>query len=191
MTTTMRRSRGMTLLEVMIATAVLAVGTVSVLMVFGTALSFAHRRQGQQRLTQVVSEARSDARSMVNSFRAPKAGAAPAPAPKRDKGKDKGKGKSAVVDNPTPAGNGPDTDPRQSSVFAAYSYQLHFEPVRPDLPDAGWRTTLTVRWGDGEEYSETHVFISDVIPEEEFKYSMTYEEERQGEGDTKGTRETR
>jgi hypothetical protein len=136
----------------------------------------------------VVAEARSEARAMVNSFRAPKeAAAAPAPAPR--KGKDKGK--AAVSDAPTPAGNGPDTELRPSTVFAAYSYQLHFEPVRAQSPDSGWRTTLTVRWGDGQEYSETHVFVSDVIPPEEFAYSLTFEEERQGAGDTQGTRETR
>jgi prepilin-type N-terminal cleavage/methylation domain-containing protein len=182
----MRRRSGFTLLEVMMALAILAVGTVSVLMVFGTALSFAHKRQGQQQLAQVLEEARTDARSKVNLYRAGKVVAA---APKPVKGSKDAPVRAGI---PTPAGSTPETEPRQSSVFAAYGYRLRFEPVRPDLLEAGWRTTVTVNWGDGQSYQETLVLTPDNIPDEEFASSTTYDEERRGEDQgSKGTRETR
>lgn len=182
----MRRKAGFTLLEVMMALAILAVGTVSVLMVFGTALSFAHRRQGQQQLAQVLEEARTDARARVNLHR-PGRAAAPAPA-KPAKGKDA----AASSGISTPAGATPETEPRQSSVFAAYAYKLRFEPVQRELPEAGWRTTVTVNWGDGQEYRETLVVTPDWIPDEEFASSSSYEEERRGDDKgSKGSRETR
>ena len=169
----MRSRQGFTLLEVMMATAVLAVGTISVLMVFGTALSFAHRRQGQQQLTQVLAEARTDARSLVNSYRPGKASAA---APKSGS---KGGAPSASA-QATPAGQTADTAPKASTVFSAYTYSLHFDPVRRDAPETGWRATVTVKWGDGQEYQQALVLVPDVIPDEEFGYSMTYEDERLG-----------
>ncbi|MCE9634158.1 MAG: prepilin-type N-terminal cleavage/methylation domain-containing protein [Planctomycetes bacterium] len=169
----MRRARGFTLLEVMMATAVLAVGTISVLMVFGTALSFAHRRQGQQQLTQVLQEARSDARALVNSYRPSKSGASQS----GSAAKDRAANTTGVA---SPAGQDPETQPKNSTVFAAYTYKLRFEPVRRDVPESGWRTTVTVNWGDGQEYAEAIVITSDVIPDEEFASSKTYEEERAG-----------
>jgi prepilin-type N-terminal cleavage/methylation domain-containing protein len=179
----MRRPRGFTLLEVMMATVVLAVGTISVLMIFGTALAFAHRRQGQQQLTQVLQEARTDARALVNRYRPdapvktakPALGSKAAPAP------------SAFV---TPAGDTDVTQPRPSAVFAAYRYTLRFAPVRREVPEAGWRTTVTIQWGDGQEYQVTEVMAADSIPDEEFATSSTYAEERAGVQDGK-TRETR
>lgn len=188
MTARMRRTRGFTLLEVMMATAVLAVGTVSVLMVFGTALSFAHRRQGQQQLTQVLEEARTDARSLVNGYR-PKMPAAGTVAKKGDRSAPV----AAEDSGPTsPAGQGSETNPRNSTVFAAYQYTLRFDPVQRDVPEAGWRTTMTVNWGDGQSYQETLVITPDVIPDEEFASSSTYAEERAGlDKATKGTQETR
>lgn len=180
----MRRSRGFTLLEVMMATAVLAVGTISVLMVFGTALSFAHRRQGQQQLTQVLQEARADARALVNLYR-PAAAVAGAKSAT-------GKSAASASDSSTPAGAEAATQPKMSSVFAAYSYVLHFDPVQRGAPEAGWRTSVTVRWGDGQEYQESVVMSSDAIPDEEFAFSSTYAEERAGEDQApKATRESR
>lgn len=183
MTGPMRRSRGFTLLEVMMATAVLAVGTASVLMVFGTALSFAHRRQGQQQLSQVLAEARTDARSLVNSYR-------PKP-PETGAAKPAGKGDPASSAGPTtPAGQSAETNPRNSTVWAAYQYVLRFDPVQRDVPEAGWRTTVTVNWGDGQSYQESLVITPDVIPDDEFAYSRTYELERAGQDDaTKGAKE--
>lgn len=163
------------------ATAVLAVGTVSVLMVFGTALSFAHRRQGQQQLTQVLAEARTDARSLVNGFRPGKPSA---------KATSKSGGSSGSS-QPTPAGQTADTEPKQSTVFAAYTYTIHFEPVRRDAPESGWRADITVHWGDGQEYPESVVLTPDVIPDEEFGYSLTYQEERQGDAGGKGVKEVK
>jgi len=169
----MRRSRGFTLLEVMMATAVLAVGTISVLMVFGTALSFAHRRQGQQQLTQVLQEARSDARALVNAYRAPKSGTAQASSASKDRA-------ATTTGLASPAGQDPETQPKNSAVFSAYSYTLRFDPVRREVPEAGWRTTVTVNWGDEQSYTESIVITSDVIPDEEFATSRTFEEERAG-----------
>lgn len=181
----MRRSRGFTLLEVMMATAILAVGTVSVLMVFGTAISFAHRRQGQQQLTQVLEEARSDARSLVNTFRPGGPRSGPGSASGSSRGGSQGASASA-----TPAGEKPETDVRPSRVFAAYAYQIRFEPVRRDVPDAGWKTTVTVKWGEDKTYTETLVLAPDVIADEEFTTSVSWDDEQAGRTGG-GVRETR
>lgn len=180
--TAMRRKRGFTLLEVMMATVVLAVGTISVLMIFGTALAFAHRRQGKQQLTQVLEEARTEARAMVNAYRpnAPVKTVKPAPGAKG----------TPAPEVRSPAGAQSQTEPKASTVFAAYRYTLRFEPVRREAPEAGWRTTVTVNWGDAQEYQETQVLASDTIQDEEFASSMTYAEERAGVQSGK-TRETR
>lgn len=174
----MSRARGFTLLEVMMATAILAVGTVSVLMVFATATGFAHRRQADQQLSQVLDEARSDARAYVNAFRPPSAVPNPAVA--------KGRVKQEAAQGDLPGGPGGVVPAKQSTVFSGYSYELRFEPVRRGFPEAGYRAGITVRWGDGQERTETVVVLPDVIPEEEFAYSLTFEEERAGTADRKG-----
>lgn len=195
-----RSSSGFTLLEVMMATAVLAVGTISVLMVFGTALSFAHRRQGQQQLAQVLEEARSHGRSLVNRYQAPKAAAAGAAAKSGTKDKPpaatagSAKDRKAFVSTvSTPAGPATtDTEPKSSTVFAAYRYRLHFEPVRADAVEAGWKTTVVIEWGDGQSYQETLALRPDVIPDEEFASSISFAAERTGDDKgSKGTRESR
>lgn len=174
----MSRLRGFTLLEVMMATAILAVGTVSVLMVFATATGFAHRRQADQQLSQVLDEARSDARAYVNAFRPPSAVPNPAVA--------KGRVKQQAPQADLPGGPGGVVAAKTSTVFAGYSYELKFEPLRRGAPEAGYKTLITVRWGDGQERTETIVVLPDVIPEEEFAYALTYEEEREGTSDRKG-----
>lgn len=182
MPTRMRRDRGFTLLEVMMATTVLAVGTVSVLMVFGTAIAFAHRRQAQQELTQVVAEARSEARSLVNRWR-PAKPVAPAP------GKKPSKDEPVVVPT-TPAGAEAETAVKPSQVISGYQYSIRFDPVRRETPEAGWRTTITVTWGDRKSHQESRVLLADVIPDEELASSRTYEEERAAM-EAAGARETR
>ena len=174
----MRRRRGFTLLEVMMATAILAVGTVSVLMVFATATGFAYRRQADQQLAQVLDEARSEARACVNAFRPPSSQPSPAV--------QKGRSKAAPPQADLPGGPGGVRPATPSIVFSGYTYELKFEPLLKDLPEAGYRTTITVRWAGGQERVETFIVLPDVIPDEEFAYSKTYEEERAGEADRKG-----
>ena len=140
------------------ATSLLAVGAVSVLVVLATAAGYASQRQTQQRLTQVLEEARNDARSMTNAF--------------------------VVSDDDTLPGN--DSDPNdevQSSVYPGFRYQLAFAPVAADVPEAGFRVEVTVRYGDNLEHVEQLVVGSDSVPDSEFERSITYELEREGLAD--------
>jgi prepilin-type N-terminal cleavage/methylation domain-containing protein len=161
------QSGGFTLLEVLMATSLLAVGAVSVLVVLATAAGYASQRQSQQRLTQVLEEARNSARTMVNSF-----------VPSED---DKLPGKD---DEPN--------EEQQSMLYPGFTYQLTFAPVDKDVPEAGFEVGVTVRFGDGQERTEVLVVGSDAVPDEEFSRSETYELEREGEADEDtGGRETR
>lgn len=178
------RRRGFTLLEVMMATSILAVGSVSVLMVFATATGFAHRRQAGQQLTQVLDEARSDARAHVNAYRP--VSARPAAGARRRAGSSE---KDAAAPSEFPGGPEGRVPSKSSTVFQGYSYDLRFEPVVKGVPESGWRTTIRVTWGDAQEHVETTVFSPDVIPDEEFAYSLSYEEERAGTADRKGPKE--
>lgn len=157
---------GFTLLEVLMATSLLAVGAVSVLVVLATAAGYASQRQAQQRLTQVLEEARNDARTMVNAF-----------VPAND---DKVPGKD---DEPN--------DDVQSTLYPGYSYRLGFAPVDADVPEAGFAVTVTVTFGDGLEHVEDLVVGSDSVPDAEFSKSLTYELEREGKADENAGQETK
>jgi prepilin-type N-terminal cleavage/methylation domain-containing protein len=166
MRTSSINSAGFTLLEVMMATALLAVGAVSVLVVLASAAGFASQRQAQQRLTQVVEEARHEARAIANSFQ-------PSSTAQR------------------PGGDDGKTEIKQSTLYPGYGYELAFAFVDRDVPEAGYDVVVTVRYGDGLEHAEQLVVASDTIPDEEFAVSRTYEEERAGLDDREGRRETR
>lgn len=181
MGSSMRRRRGFSLLEVMLAIAVLAVGTVSVLMVFGTALSFAHRRQGHQQVAQVREEALTAARALVNAYRAPSAAPSAAARGSKDKG-------AAAGGAASPAGAGASTPATQSAAYAAYTWELHFAAVQPQVPDAGWTTTIVVKRGDREEHRETQTIVPDVIPESEFERSQSFAEEAAGKDSGKAAK---
>jgi len=159
-------SGGFTLLEVLMATSLLAVGAVSVLVVLATAAGYASQRQSQQRLTQVLEEARNQARTMVNAF----------------------------VPSTTDVLPGNDDQPNeelQSALYPGFTYQLGFQPVDKEVPEAGFEVTVTVRYGDGLEHNELLVVGSDSVPDAEFGRSATFELEREGLADRETGRETR
>lgn len=158
--------RGFTLLEVMLATGLLAVGSVSVLVVLATAAGFASKRQAQQRLAQVLEEARYEALATVNTFR-------------------------PSEEFPLPGGEGGVAPDTVSRIFAGYSYQLRFQAVDKEVPEAGYDVFVNVVYGDGQEFQEQVVVAADVIPDEEFQRSLTYEEQREGDADRDRARETR
>ncbi len=174
------RSTGFTLLEVMIATSILAVGTVSVLAIFASAVGFANRRQAQAELAQVLEEARSEARSAVDAFRPAAAisGARPA------------NPKAPVSAARLPGGDSGKIPEKTSRLFEGYRYDLAFEELARGVPEAGFRTTITVRWGDQQSYSESLTLLPTSIPDGEFEYSSTFQEEEQDRADGKA-RESR
>ena len=157
---------GFTLLEVLMATSLLAVGAVSVLVVLATAAGYAGQRQSQQRLTQVLEEARNEARTMTNAF-----------VPRSD---DKVPGKD---DEPN--------EEQQSTLYPGFTYQLAFVPVDGDVPEAGFEVTATVRYGDGQEHVEFLVVGSDSVPDSEFSRSLTHELELEGQENRESGRESR
>lgn len=149
-------TRGFTLLEVMVAVMLLAVGSVSVLAMLGGAIRSANARQAQQRLAQVLEEARFDAQTRVNAFQATDG--------KKIPGNDQG-----IVER------------RQSDVFAGYSYELKFTPVNVELLESGFEARISVKWGgDAEEYVDYAIVQADTIPPAEFAASTTFELERKG-----------
>lgn len=161
----MRRKKdaGFTLLEIMLATSLLAVGSISVLVVFATAAGLAAKRQGDQRLTQVIEEARSRAQQVVNEFE-----------PTQD------------VKAPGEDGKLPAT---ASESYGGYVYSLGFEPTNPLVPEAGYDVAVNIEYGDGLSYQETFVIGANIIPEQEFARSMTYERERAGLDQREGGQE--
>ncbi len=159
-------SGGFTLLEVLLATSLLAVGAVSVLVVLASAAGFAAQRQGQQRLTQVLEEARNDARAIANSFRPTK-------------------------DAPLPGGSDATFEPKTSALYIGYQWTSKFAHVDNDVPEAGYRVRVSVVYGDEQEHVENLIVGTDTVPDEEFLTSRTYEEQKAGEADTSGGRESR
>lgn len=174
-----RKASGFTLLEVMVATSILAVGTVSVLAVFASAVGFANRRQSQAELAQVLEEARSEARSLVDAFRPP---AGQTTKPKNSK--------TPVSASRLPGGDSGKVAEKGSKVFEGYRYDLTFEELARGVPEAGYRTTITVKWGEDQQYTETLAVLPTSIPDEEFAFSLSYEEERSDKADGQG-RETK
>jgi len=74
-----REDRGFTLLEIMIALAILAVGAVCVLSTFAAAIALHLRRESDVRTARVLEEARVEAQDVWDNHRPAKAGALPQP----------------------------------------------------------------------------------------------------------------
>ncbi len=157
---------GFTLLEVMMATSLLAVGAVSVLIVLAKAAGYAGQRQVQQRITQVLEEARNDARTRVNAFR-------------------------PSDDAKTPGGDDARIDSKVSTLYPGFQYDLVFAAVNAAVPEAGFEVTVNVTYGDKQSHSEVLIVGSDSVANEEFETSITFELERAGRADLEGGRETR
>ncbi len=147
------------------ATSLMAVGSVSILIVLASAAGYANERQGRQRLTQVLDEARNDARASVNVFR-PREG-------RKVPGDEEGQ-----------------LDEKVSALFPGYRYELAFALVDTSVPESGYDVLVTVRYGDEQSHQERVIVGSDTVPDEEFERSLTYEQERKG-GSNEGGRETR
>ena len=74
-----RSERGFTLLEIMIALAILAVGAVCVLSTFAAAIALHLRRESDVRTARVLEEARVEAQDVWDNYRPAKGGSLPAP----------------------------------------------------------------------------------------------------------------
>ena len=178
MRTKMRKgsSPGFTLLEVLLATAIMAIGTTSVLVVIATAAGMASQRQVNVRREQVLDEARHDAQAMVDAFRPGK----PAPAAPVAKG-----GKSAKAD--TASKMAPDkVDNKQSARFDGFTYDIAFAPQDRQVPEKGYDVGITVHYGGGElSVSSYTTMLSTTIADDEFTTSFTWEAERLGGAEAK------
>jgi len=166
-----RSSPGFTLLEVLLATAIMAVGTTSVLVVIATAAGMASQRQVNVRREQVLDEARHDAQAMVDAFRPGKlAPAAPA-----------AKGKTAKADTSAPSISPPKVEGKQSARFNGFSYDISFSPQDRQVPEKGYDVAIVVHYGGGElSTSAQTTMISTTIADDEFATSSTFEAERLG-----------
>ena len=163
---------GFTLLEVLLATAIMAVGTTSVLVVIATAAGMASQRQVLQRREQVIDEARHDAQAIVNSFRpgTPEAGVAKI-----------GTGKGTTKQQPA-FKTAPDTvTDRGSTRFGGFSYDLAFQSRDRTVPEKGYDVGITIHYGGGElSYATSTTVIATAILEDEFKSSATWLDEQKG-----------
>ena len=162
---------GFTLLEVLLATSLMAVGAISVLVVLASAAGYATQRRTQQSLTQVLEEARNHARAMANAH-----------VPSKEQ--------------PLPGGKQAAVDPRSSSLYPAFAYSLKFDHVDKSVPEAGYRVSVNVKYGvadgtEGIDKTETMVIASDTVPASEFERSITYDAQRKGKNDSSGRNESR
>ena len=177
-----KSSAGFTLLEVMMATVLLAVGSVSIIMVLTSAAAYAKRRAEVQRLTQVFEEARSQAQHEVNRF--VPSGERKVPGPKKDA---KPKPKPGEEVDPDEEG----ADARESLLYTGFSYEIHYAPVNSTVPEMGFDARIVIRFNNASVHEGSVVVASDTIPLSEFESSITYDAERQGTDDTGGASESK
>ena len=178
------RTGGFTLLEVLLSTVILAVGTTSVLVVFATAAGMASQRQVNLRREQVLDEARHHAQAMVDAWR-PAKGSAPATAPKASKKTDTAASSAAAY---APA----KIEGRKSDRYDGFVYDLTFEPRDRAVPEKGFDVTMVVHYGGGElSATASTTLMQTLIPEDEFTSSTTWEEERKGLANSSKARESR
>ncbi len=184
-----RASPGFTLLEVLIATAIMAVGTTSVLVVIATAAGMASKRQIDLRREQVLDEARHVAQAKVDEFH-------PAPGPTTTKVQVI----STNSKNAAPAANAGKHAPdkivgAKSERYDGFTYDVTFAAKDPLVPEMGFDVDVTLHYGGGElSYSApTTSMIGKTIPDFEFERSATYVEEQSaptdaGKANEKGKR---
>jgi type II secretory pathway pseudopilin PulG len=171
---TMRRSAapGFTLLEVLLATGIMAVATTSVLVVIATAAGWASQRQLNLRRAQVVDEARHDAQQAVDLFTP---GAAPA-TPQKIAMK-QGTTKPVAAARVAPD----DVKSRKSGRYDGFSYDLAFRPRDRTAPEKGFDVDITVHYGGGDlAYATSTTLAGTTVPESEFLESTTWRDEQSG-----------
>jgi prepilin-type N-terminal cleavage/methylation domain-containing protein len=177
------RTGGFTLLEVMLATVILAVGTTSVLVVFATAAGMASQRQVNLRREQVLDEARHHAQALVDAWRPAKA-SAPAAAPKGSKKTDTTAASAAYAPSKV--------EGKKSDRYDGFVYDLTFEPRDRAVPEKGFDVAMVVRYGGGElSATATTTLMQTLIADDEFNSSTTWDEERKGLANSSKARESR
>jgi prepilin-type N-terminal cleavage/methylation domain-containing protein len=171
-----RVSLGFTLLEVLLATAIMAVGTTSVLVVIATAAGMASQRQVSMRREQVIDEARHDAQAMVDAFNPGVPAAGPQVIATRS-----GAAKPVSLTKQAPD----KVIGKKSSRYDGFSYDIAFDAKDPTVPEMGFDVSITLHYGGGElTYAAPMTsMISKTISDDEFLRSSTYLEEQKAPTD--------
>jgi len=179
-----RPNGGFTLLEVLLATAIMAVGTTSVLLVIATAAGKASNRQLGVRRQQVLDEARHDAQAMIDAFEP----GTPDTSTQVISTK-KGGGKAVMSTKSAPE----KVLAKKSSRYDGFTYDIAFDAKDPMIPEMGFDVTITLHYGGGElEYAApTASMIGKTIPDSEFLRSATYLEEQKAPSSAGKTKETK
>jgi prepilin-type N-terminal cleavage/methylation domain-containing protein len=151
-----RSERGFTLLEIMIALAILAVGAICVLSTFAAAIALHLRRESDVRTARVLEEARVEAQDAWDNYKPSKGGTLPPPL------------KDVTYNR----------DPN-------FTYSVTFEPVegQPVGVDGHVGAIAAVvritREGESSRGREARIFLArSGIRPEDLKGSLTYETEK-------------
>lgn len=155
------RERGFTLLEIMVALAVLAVGAVCVLGTFAAAIALHLQREDDLRAKSVIEEARREAQAVFESHRA-----------------------TANQPLPEPLKN------QSWSRDVNVTWSVSFASVEGVKPEDGCIAILTIRQG-GEDAEagglpprvEQLFLTGESIPPDELKTSVTFEREKKDDRD--------
>jgi len=153
-----RGQSGFTLLEIMIALAILAVGSVCVLSTFAAAIALHMRREDDVRMTRVLEEARTEAMLGWDSWESTKDRPLPPP----------------VKDQPYS---------RDSAVSYSITYELiEGQPLGLDGSANGAAAVVAVRREGRDEAREMRVFLSrSELRPKDFKRSYTFDAEKKAD----------
>lgn len=158
MTDSRRPQSGFTLLEIMIALAILAVGAVCVLSTFAAAIALHMRREDDVRMSRVMEEARTEAQLAWNSWESSKG--KPLPPPVRDQ-----------------------TYSRDPAVSYSITFELiEGQPVGLDGSANGAAALVEVRREGRETPRNVRIFLSrSELRPADFRKSWTYDYEKKAD----------